>query len=278
MHEQQLSKIIKVAILVVSILFIVGLVFATIRVNSPTEVSVVTRLGNIIGTKKSGLYFTIPLIDTVTKYDTTVQSVECVDNIGKPNCKTLDAATADLQNVRVALQVSYRIVGTDVEALYRLVQDQSTFNDIIVPAAIQESMKATTAQFKAEDLIQKRNEVNTKLSEVLNGKLAVFKLELVNLNIINFEFSATYNKAIEDKSVTQQLVLQKQAELEKAEAEAKIRITQAEAEAKAIKIQNDALQSNPGYLELQKIQKWDGKLPTYYGNGNLLFDMGKASQ
>lgn len=249
---------------------IIFLFFSSIRVNSPTQVSVVTRLGNIINTQKSGLYFTIPLIDRVTVYDTTVQSVECITGIGKENCKSLNAATKDLQNVTVDVQVSYRVTPNDIENLYLLVQDQSTFSGIIVPSAIEESMKASTSKYTAEELIQKRAEVREDLLKVLGEKLKVYSLELVSLNITNFEFSDAFEKAIDEKSVVQQQIQTQKATLERAQIDAQIKQTQAEAEAKAIKIQNEALQASPNYLELKKIEKWDGKLPTYYGGSEKL--------
>ena len=53
-------------------------------------------------------------------------------------------------------------------------------------------------------------------------------------------------------------------DLQRIEVEAKSRIAQAEGEAKVISVQSQAIQSGGGanYVQLQAIQKWDGKLPT----------------
>lgn len=275
MKEENIRKLI---IFAVGIAILVFLIFTSVRVNSPTEISVVTRLGQINSTNAAGLYFTIPLVDNVTKYDLTIQSVECISGTGKDNCSTLDAATKDLQTVKVEVQVSYKINSSDIVSLYKLVQDQQTFKDIIVPSAIQESMKATTSKFTAEELVQKRAEVRDDLDKVLTEKLDKFSLNLVNLNITNFQFSDAFSKAVDEKSVVQQQIQTQKATLERAQVDAQIKQTQAEAEAKAIKIQNDALQSSPNYLELQKINKWDGKLPLYNGSGqNLILDLGTGT-
>lgn len=264
-------------ILVVTAVLILSIL--SIRVNSPTQASVVVRLGQIYSTQGAGLYFVFPLVDRVVVYDTTVQSVECISGVGKANCKALNAATKDLQNVSVEVQVSYRITSSDIVSLYKLVQDQSTFSNIIVPSSIEEAMKASTSKFTAEDLITKRSDVRDDLLKTLNEKLKVFSLELVSLNITNFEFSTAFEKAIDEKSVVQQQIQIQKAALERAGIDAQIKITQAEGDAKAIEIQNNALQQSPNYLELKKIEKWDGKLPIYYGGTDkLIFDLTNKSQ
>jgi len=266
--------------LVLAIIVVVAfLIFTSIRVNSPTQVSVVVRLGQINATQGAGLYFVIPLIDSVVQYDTTIQSVECITNIGKENCHALNAATKDLQTVTVEVQVSYRISSSDIVSLYKLVQDQSTFSNIIVPSSIEEAMKASASKYTAEELIINRSEVRDDLLKTLNEKFKVFSLELVSLNITNFQFSSAFEKAIDEKSVVQQQIQIQKAALERAAIDAQIKVTQAEGDAKSIGIQNKALQQSPNYLELKKIEKWDGKLPVYYGGTDkLIFDLSQKSQ
>ena len=43
---------------------------------------------------------------------------------------------------------------------------------------------------------------------------------------------------------------------------------EAEGKAKAIRTEAQALSSNPKVVELRWIEKWDGKVPTYWGNAN----------
>ena len=68
-------------------------------------------------------------------------------------------------------------------------------------------------------------------------------------------------------------------DLQRIEVEAKSRVAQAEGEAKAISIQAQAIQSNGGanYVQLQWIEKWNGKLPETVVNGStgMMLNMGK---
>jgi len=62
-----------------------------------------------------------------------------------------------------------------------------------------------------------------------------------------------------------------QAQVIVAQAQAQQRIAAAQGEAQAIQIQAEALRTNPEYVQLLAVQKWDGRLPTYVGNGPLPF-------
>ena len=277
------SKIIFAVVLCLLILVSIGQFW---QVNSPTQISVVTNLGKVSGIQGSGLFFKMPFISKIATYDTTVQSIECVDGKGKDNCKTLDGGTRDLQSVKVAIQMSYRIDSTKISELFNLVQDQATFNDVIVPSTVEEALKVATAKFTSEELVANRSEVKRVLEGELQNRLDKFYLKVVAVNIVNFEFSPAFQAEIEKKVATAQQVLQKEQELKRVEAENKIRLsqvqteaivkqTQAEGEAKAIAINGKAIRENPEALEIEKIKKWDGKLPQVQGNATPIISLEK---
>ncbi len=275
------SKVIGFLVICVILVILIGQFW---QVNSPTQISVVTNLGNISSIQGNGLFFKIPFISKISTYDTTVQSIECIDNKGKDNCKTLDGGTRDLQSVKVAVQMSYRLDGSKIRELFNLVQDQKTFSDIIVPSTVEEALKISTAKFTSEELVANRAQVKKVLEEELQTRLDKFYLKVVAVNIVNFEFSPVFQAEIEKKVATAQQVLQKEQELKRVEAENKIRLSQAqteaavkqtnaEGEAKAIAINGEAIRKNPEALEIEKIKKWDGKLPQVQGNGTPIINL-----
>jgi hypothetical protein len=69
-------------------------------------------------------------------------------------------------------------------------------------------------------------------------------------------------RLLESKVIATQNKLKAEQDLERIKVEAPSRVAQAEGEAKAISIQATAIQSNGGqnYVQLQWIDKWDGKL------------------
>ena len=92
-----------------------------------------------------------------------------------------------------------------------------------------------------------------------------------SFNIIDFGFSDQFNKAIEEKQIAEQNALKAKYDLERIKTEAEQQITQAQAEAEALRLKSKEVTRDLIYLEY--IQKWDGKMPTYYGGGDFLFTL-----
>ena len=92
------------------------------------------------------------------------------------------------------------------------------------------------------------------------------------------QVTAAINAKIEATQKTQQReneVAQSKAEADKAIEEARgiadSKLLVAKAEAEAIELKGKAIRENPSVIELNAIDKWDGKLPTYSGGGAVPF-------
>ena len=79
-----------------------------------------------------------------------------------------------------------------------------------------------------------------------------------SLLIVNHDFSDEFNKSIEEKKVAEQRSLTAKFTLERMKLEA---------EAQKIK----QLSLSPLVIQEMAINKWDGKLPSYYSGNNLPF-------
>lgn len=172
------------------------------------------------------------------------------------------AGTKDLQVIHTDLAVNWRIRRDSVISIYRNYRDG--IGEIILLPVVSESLRAVTARHDSEELLTKRDAVSAELLAELRTKLSPHHIDIVGVAITNFGFSSEYQQAIEAKVVAAQKKLKAEQDLQRIEVEAKSRIAQAEGEAKAISIQSQAIQSGGGanYVQLQAIQKWDGKLPT----------------
>jgi regulator of protease activity HflC (stomatin/prohibitin superfamily) len=84
------------------------------------------------------------------------------------------------------------------------------------------------------------------------------------MSIVNFDFSESFNTAIEAKVTAEQNALAARNKLEQVKFEADQRIAQAQGEAEAIKIQASAIEAQGGaaYIQLQAIKQWNGQLPS----------------
>jgi len=142
------------------------------------------------------------------------------------------------------------------------------YNTRIIAPSIQEAVKATIAKFTAEELITKREEVKEQIKENLTKRLLKNFIVVDGFNIIDFSFSEAFNTAIEAKVTAEQLKLKAERDLERIRIEKEQIIAAAQGKAEAIKIEAQALMQNPKVVELRWIEKWDGKVPIYWGEAS----------
>jgi regulator of protease activity HflC (stomatin/prohibitin superfamily) len=172
-----------------------------------------------------------------------------------------DAASRDLQTVNSEVALNYRLDPSKVVTIYRELGTDYTSN--VIAPTLQEGMKATTAQYTAEELITKRGQIAQDVTTLLRDRLQPRGIVVEGFSIVNFDFSQAFNAAIENKVSAEQNALAAQNKLKQIEYEAQQQVAQARGEAEAIQIKSNALRSNPEVLQLESIQKWDGKLPQY---------------
>ena len=157
---------------------------------------------------------------------------------------------------------------------------ENTKNVIIEPA-IYESMKSAIANYTAEELVTKRQEVSNMAQETLTNKLRDKGINITSLSMTDLSFSKEFDEAIEKKQVVEQQTQQAKYELEKAKVENEKKIENAKAEAEVMKQQNQEITEKT--LELKKlevqqklIEKWNGQLPsTTLGENIPMLNIGK---
>lgn len=180
---------------------------------------------------------------------------------------TASAASKDLQTVTTEVALNYHIQAEKVNAIWQEFSGEQKSR--VVDPSIQESVKAIMAKFTAEELITKREQVKEETKLALSEKLAQYHITVDDLSIVNFDFSASFNDAIEAKVTAEQNALASKNKLEQVKYEADQRVAEARGEAEAIKIQAAAIQNQGGaeYVNLKAIEKWNGQLPTYMTEG-----------
>lgn len=221
------------------------------------QVGIRVRFGKVLDKKTSeGVNFTIPFIEKIEKINVKVQKIEV---------KT-SSSSKDLQEVNMSLAVNYRIDNNKAIELYKTVGNG--YNNVILEPAIEESIKAITSKYTAEELITNRSEVSVKCMEELSKKVGKYGIIVSDFNITNFSFSEEFDKAIEEKQVAEQKVLTAKQELEKEKIEAEKKIVKAEAEKQANELKQQSLTDN--IIKEKFIEKWNGELPKVTGTNGML--------
>ncbi|HEY9181965.1 MAG TPA: prohibitin family protein, partial [Gammaproteobacteria bacterium] len=98
-------------------------------------------------------------------------------------------------------------------------------------------------------------------------------IQIISVQVENIDFSEAYEQSVEQRMLAQVEIQRREQNLRTTEVEAQIARTRAEGEAEAIRLRGeaeaaairaraDALRANADLVQLQAVEKWDGKLPT----------------
>ena len=217
-----------------------------------------------------GLHFVTPFADSVVQME--IRTLKFV--------KATSAASKDLQTVSTEITVNYHPDPNAVNILYQSVG--LTYENRVITPTVEEVVKQVTANYNAEELITKRPQVKADIEADISSRLGEFNIVTEIVSITDFQFSVLFAQAIESKVEAEQKAFKAENDLKRIEVEARQHAAQAEGiaaaniaeangEAEAIRIINDALSTNPQYLEWLKTQQWDGKLPLVVGKGGTPF-------
>ena len=247
------KKIIIIALIIIALLIVL---FASIKTVPTGYVGIKTRFGAVQDTViTEGINLKVPFIEKIVLLNCKVQKIEI----------TSESSTKDMQTVNVSIAVNYNVNKETANSLYQEIG--LNYEEIIIKPAMLESIKASMAQYTAEELITKRSEVSEKIKETLISKMSNKYFTISGFNTTNINFSDAYNQAIEKKAVAQQEVETAKANLEKQQIQNQQRISVAETDAKVMELQNSKITENTLRLkELENqekfINKWNGAMPS----------------
>lgn len=243
----------------------IGLLLSSFTIISAGHQGVQVTLGQVnMNTLGEGFHFVNPI--------SNVHSVDV--RVTKAELKNANASTRDMQSVHTNIVVNYRLDGSKVAHVYK--EFGLSLEDKILMPAVNETFKAVTARYDSEELITKRSEVSAAIQQMIQDKVAKYGLIINETSLVNFGFSPQYEAAIEQKVIATQQKLKAEQDLERIKIESDQQIAKAQGEAESIRIQAQAIQHQGGkeYVELKRIEKWDGKLPaTMLGNAVPMFNI-----
>lgn len=260
----------------VIVLLALILVASSITIVPAGNSGVMVTLGSVNKTAyDSGMHFQIPFVQEIVIMNNKIQKTEV-------DCNSV---SKDLQTVSSRVAVNFHITSDSAADIYKNIGVQ--YEDTVLQPAIQEAVKSISAQYTAEELITKRTAVGNEIADALKVKVSDYGILIDKFNIVNFEFSADFNQAIEQKQVAEQNYLKAKTEKEQqimeaeadakkqviaAEAAAEATLKKAEAEAEANEKINASLNHN--VLSYRQIEKWNGQYPNVVSSdSSILLDI-----
>ena len=217
-------------------------------------------------TEVTGMVFYNPITHNIYEFPTFIQHKEYTgDNAFIVNSK-------DGREFHISPIINYSVQREKVP--YIFAKYRRTLGDIedgFLKTNIYDAFRMTANAYTAEELISNRQLFENKVRHTLDSTL-IREGFIINQLTSNLVYPETFKKAIEAKNNAVQSALMAENKVKQAEAEAKIKVataqgnaeamlTSAKAEAEANRMKQVTL--TPLLLQLEYINKWDGKLPVY---------------
>ena len=236
------------------------------------ERAVVLRFGEIVGESGPGLHFKLPWVDTV--------SMITVQNQNK-RYSNLEAYSRDQQPADLTVSVTY--VVADPSAVYSQYGDLEGAVMRLIDPRLTAGVKTIFGQYDAVRAIQERAALNNDFDTAVTSAINDGPINIISVQIENIDFSDAYEQSVEQRMLAQVEIQKREQNLRTTEVEAQIARTKAEgeaeatrlrgeAEASAIRARAEALRMNADLVQLQAVEKWDGKIPQMMvGGGTMPF-------
>lgn len=224
-----------------------------------------------------GIYFRTPIKTQIINISARVHKI----------LASSTASSKDLQVVSTQIALNYRLDPLQIVEIFRNIGTRVVVEGTIIDPALQESVKKATAQYTAEQLITKRQEVKEAIALNITATLGKSKIVVTELSITDFQFAPEYQAAVEAKQVAEQRALTARNDLArikveaeqveaKAEGDALAMLARAKAEAKAQELLKRTI--TPDIVYLRAVEKWDGTQPLVVGEGGAIIDLGQIKR
>lgn len=263
-----------------TIKLLIGIFFVFIFLKSTFVVIPAGRVGVVydkgVGVKpyylKEGLNLTIPFWQSVTLFDTRLREYTmsaAPDEGALRKDDSLDAPTADGQQVKVDATVLFRIDGAFAPIIYQTIGPD--YVDKLIRPFSRSQIRMVISRYTAPAIYsEKRQEAEAVMTKEIGELLAPKNVIIDKVLLRAVYFSPEYSRAIEQKVIAEQKVKQAEFEVKEATQRAQAKIAEAKGLSEAQSLQKSTLTQE--FLQFESIKKWDGKLPQVVGgNGSAPF-------
>jgi regulator of protease activity HflC (stomatin/prohibitin superfamily) len=218
----------------------------------------------------TGMVFYNPITTKIYEFPTYIQhkeyrKTEDVDNSFIVNSK-------DGSEFNVSPIMNYSVQREKVPAIFsKYRRPLADIEEGFLKTAVYDAFRLATNKYTADELISNRAVFEIEVRRLLDAQLLKEGF-VINQFTSNLIYPETFKKSIEAKNNAVQAALRAENEVKTAEAQAKIKVATAEGNAQAMLTSAKAeAESNrmkqqtltPLLLQLEYINKWDGKLPVY---------------
>jgi regulator of protease activity HflC (stomatin/prohibitin superfamily) len=279
--QEQLNKQLKIKQMVKKILIGVGVFIGLVILSQSCEridaghVGVkVNQYGDNKGvddvTAVTGMVFYNPITTKVYEFPTFIQHKEYKKTADEDNSFIVNSK--DGSEFSVSPIMNYSVQRDKVPAIFaKYRRPLEDIEEGFLKTAVYDAFRLATNKYTADELISNRAIFEVEVRRLLDAQLLKEGF-IINQFTSNLIYPETFKRSIEAKNNAVQSALRAENEVKTAEAQAKIKVatangnaqamlTAAKAEAEANSLKQRTI--TPMLLQLEWINKWDGKLPVY---------------
>ena len=250
----------EMAIVVVIILVVLAIIGNPISIVGVGERGVKVTLGKVSPQSYTeGVHFVTPFISKIHSMNVKTQ---------KSNIATT-VFTKDIQQARLTYVINYNLQAENAHNMYKQVGKE--YRDTILIPIVEGTVKNIIGGWNASDLIANRAKATSDILFKLQEQLSDNFINVTDFQITDIDYSDTFEKAIEQKVTAEQEALKAKNVTVQVQEEARQKVIAAEAEARSISIKAQALKANKDLVQLNAVEKWDGKLPQYMMGNSVPF-------
>lgn len=281
LEEAKLNKQLKIKQMIkkisVAIVAFIGLVILSQsceRIDAGHVGVLVNQYGDNKGvddvTAVSGMVFYNPITTKVYEFPTFIQHKEYRKTADEDNSFIVNSK--DGSEFQVSPIMNYSVQRDKVPAIFsKYRRSLPEIEEGFLKTAVYDAFRLATNKYTADELISNRAIFEVEVRRLLDGQLLKEGF-VINQFTSNLIYPETFKRSIEAKNNAVQSALRAENEVKTAEAQAKIKVatangnaqamlTAAKAEAEANSLKQRTI--TPMLLQLEWINKWDGKLPVY---------------
>jgi regulator of protease activity HflC (stomatin/prohibitin superfamily) len=214
----------------------------------------------------TGMVFYNPLTTKVYEFPTFIQHKEYKDE------NSFVVNSKDGSEFSVSPIMNYSVQREKVPSIFsKYRRPLEDIEEGFLKTAVYDAFRLATNKYTADELISNRAVFEVEVRRLLDAQLLKEGF-IINQFTSNLIYPETFKKSIEAKNNAVQAALRAENEVKTAEAQAKIKVataegnaqallTSAKAEAEANRMKQQTL--TPLLIQLEYVNKWDGKLPVY---------------
>jgi len=188
----------------------------------------------------------------------------------RPKLIQTATGTKDLQMVTIHCRMLFKPEATGLPVIHRTLG--TDYDERVLPSIANEVLKATIAQYTAEQLLLERERVSQEIRDGIVSRAKQFNIIIDDVAITHLTYGKEFARAIEEKQVEGENAEQLKFHVQRSEQERQATVLRSEGEAEAAKMISQALEEHgSGLIDVRRIDAAKDIADGLAKSGNVMY-------